>query len=145
MTSQLRVFSFGGGTQSTAALVLAARGEIDFRRFIFANVGEDSENPRTLEYITEHAKPYAERHGIELIEVRKTKRNGATPTLYQLLLSSERSLSIPMYSGDGGPLQRNCTSDFKVRVIARWLKKQGRRRNPLQLPRSASHLTNSTA
>lgn len=43
--SQLRVFSFGGGVQSTAALVLAAQGEIDFTAFIFANVGADSEHP----------------------------------------------------------------------------------------------------
>ena len=34
MTDQLRVFSYGGGVQSTAALVLAAQGKIDFRVFL---------------------------------------------------------------------------------------------------------------
>lgn len=42
---RLRVFSYGGGVQSTAALVLAAQGRIDFPAFVFANVGEDSEHP----------------------------------------------------------------------------------------------------
>jgi hypothetical protein len=31
VTGALRTFSFGGGVQTTAALVLAARGELDFR------------------------------------------------------------------------------------------------------------------
>ncbi|WP_254897837.1 hypothetical protein [Kitasatospora sp. NA04385] len=35
----IRSFSFGGGVQSTAALVLAAQGRIDYRTFLFANVG----------------------------------------------------------------------------------------------------------
>ena len=39
----LRSFSYGGGVQSTAALVLACRREIDFPLFIFANTGDDSE------------------------------------------------------------------------------------------------------
>ena len=47
MTGTLRTFSFGGGWQTTAALVLAARAELDFRTFLFANVGEDSERPAT--------------------------------------------------------------------------------------------------
>ena len=43
----LRVFSYGGGVQSTAALVLASQHKIDFKTFLFCNVGDDSENPAT--------------------------------------------------------------------------------------------------
>jgi hypothetical protein len=50
----IRAFSYGGW-QSTAALVLAAQGHIDFRTFLFANVGDDSEHPATLAYIRDHA------------------------------------------------------------------------------------------
>lgn len=46
----LRVISYGGGVQSTALLVLAASGRIDFRTFLFANVGDDSEHNATLVY-----------------------------------------------------------------------------------------------
>lgn len=40
------------------------RGEIDFPLFIFANVGDDSENPATIAYVEGIAKPYAAEHGI---------------------------------------------------------------------------------
>ena len=63
----LKVFSYGGGVQSTAALVLAAEGTIDYRTFVFCNVGEDSENPATLAYVHEYAQPYAAAHGLNFL------------------------------------------------------------------------------
>jgi hypothetical protein len=39
-----RVVSYDGGVQSNALLVLAAQGRIDYRTFLFANVGDDSEH-----------------------------------------------------------------------------------------------------
>lgn len=59
MTTQLRTFSYGGGVQSTAALVLPAQARIDFPVFLFSNVGDDSEHPDTLRYVEDVAKPYA--------------------------------------------------------------------------------------
>lgn len=121
----IRAFSFGGGVQSTAALVLAARGEIEFPLFIFANVGEDSENPATLDYVETHAKPYAERHGIELCEVRRRRRDGSAETLMQRIERDTRSVPIPMRSAGGAAGHRNCTAEFKIRVIAKELKRRG--------------------
>jgi hypothetical protein len=43
----LRAIAYGGGVQSTNLMVLAARQQIDFRVFLFANVGDDSEHPAT--------------------------------------------------------------------------------------------------
>lgn len=122
----LRAFSFGGGVQSTAALVLASKGEIDFPLFIFANVGEDSENPRTLAYIEEHTKPFAAAHGIELIELRK-RVNGTGPeqTLLQHLERSKTSIPIPVRMANGAPGNRRCTHHFKIRVIGRELRRRG--------------------
>ncbi len=77
-SAPLRSFSFGGGVQSTAALVLAAQGRIDYRTFVFANVGEDSENPGTITYVEKHTRPYAEAHGLTLIELDRVKRDGST-------------------------------------------------------------------
>jgi hypothetical protein len=54
-----RVVSYGGGVQSNALLVLAAQGRIDYRRFLFANVGDDSEHPATLRYVRDVALPSA--------------------------------------------------------------------------------------
>lgn len=121
----MRYFSFGGGVQSTAALVLAAQGKIDFPVFLFANVGEDSENPDTIAYITQVALPYADRHGIELAELSLVRRTGNTETLLGLIERAEHSIPIPVRLASGAFGNRKCTVDFKVKVIARETKRRG--------------------
>lgn len=121
----LRAMSFGGGVQSTAMLVLAAQGKIDFPLAIFANVGEDSENPATLEYVKAFSRPYAEQHGIEFVEARKTLRTGESDTIIQWLNRTERSIGIPMRMANGAPGNRSCTEQFKINVIRKELKARG--------------------
>ncbi|XVU24201.1 phosphoadenosine phosphosulfate reductase [Actinoplanes sp. CA-054009] len=122
----LRVISYGGGVQSTGLLVLAAQGKIDFSIFLFANVGDDSEDPATLQYVEQYARPYAAAHGIQLVELRRTRRDGSTETLHgRLTRPGSRSLPIPVRMSSGAPGTRSCTSDFKIRVVGRWLKAQG--------------------
>jgi 3'-phosphoadenosine 5'-phosphosulfate sulfotransferase (PAPS reductase)/FAD synthetase len=122
----LRVVSFGGGVQSTAMLVLAAAGRIDFAVFLFANVGNDSEYPGTLDYLHQVAKPYAALHGIQLIELHRTRRDGSTETLYgRLTRPGSRSLPIPVRMSNGAPGRRSCTAEFKIRVLGKWLRQHG--------------------
>ncbi len=123
----LHTFSYGGGWQSTAALVLAARGELDYRVFVFANVGDDSEYPGTLAYLRQIAIPFAAANGLELHQVHRTRRDGTPETLYgRLTRPGSRSLPIPVRMPDtGAPGTRACTADFKVRVVARWLREHG--------------------
>lgn len=123
----LRSFSFGGGVQSTAALVLAAEGRIDFPLFLFSNVGDDSENPATLKYVEEYAKPYAADHGIELVELdRVMVRSGEHRTLWgELTREGSKSLKIPVRMSNGAPGTRSCTADYKIKVIGRELKRRG--------------------
>ncbi|KKN74813.1 hypothetical protein LCGC14_0387060 [marine sediment metagenome] len=127
--AQLRTFSFGGGVQSTAALVLAAQERIDFNIFLFANVGDDSENPATLRYVEEYAKPYAAEHGIELHELqripKKGKYKGQIETVYGRCVGDNRSICIPVRLSNGAPGRRNCTTDFKIAVIGRWQREHG--------------------
>lgn len=120
----MRTFSYGGGVQSTAALVLAAQGKIDYPIFLFANVGNDSENPDTLTYVEQIAKPYAKQNGIELIELHNVVK-GESRDLYQHLIGDNRSIKIPVRLSNGAPGNRNCTTDWKIRVIAKWQKKHG--------------------
>lgn len=82
----LRAVSYGGGVQSTALLVLAATGRIDFPLFLMANVGDDSEHPDTLTYVREIAMPYAEAHGIEVQLLDRVKRDGTVETLWGRLM-----------------------------------------------------------
>lgn len=122
----MKVVSYGGGVQSTALLVLAARREIDFRTFLFANVGDDSEHPATLAYVREIAIPYAARAGLDVHELKRRRRDGATETLMQRLNRPDtRSIPIPVRMANGAPGRRNCTADFKIKVVGRWLREHG--------------------
>jgi hypothetical protein len=126
----LRTFSYGGGVQSTAALVLAATGRIDFRTFLFANVGDDSEDPATLEYIDKYARAYAADNGIDLHELRLVRQRGQVAgqveSLYsRLTREGSKSLPIPVRMSNGAPGTRSCTSTYKIQVISRWLKAHG--------------------
>jgi len=107
-------------------LVLAAQNRIPFRTFLFSNVGDDSENPDTLTYHRETALPYAKAAGLELIEVWRTLRNGDRETIYQRINRADtKSVVIPIRGQNGKPMARDCTADFKVRVIGKWLKAHG--------------------
>lgn len=110
-----------------ACLVLAAQGRIDYKTFVFSNVGDDSEHPATLQYLEEFAKPFAELHGLTLHVVDRVKRDGTKETLYQRLTKEgSRSLPIPVRMNEtGAPGTRSCTADFKIRVIAKWQKQHG--------------------
>lgn len=122
----LRVVSYGGGVQSNALLVLAVQGKVDFDTFLFANVGDDSEHPKTLEYVHDVAMPYAKANGIELVELQKKLRDGSVETLVgRMTKPGSRSIGIPVRMSNGAPGNRQCTADFKIRVVAKWLKQQG--------------------
>jgi hypothetical protein len=122
----IQALSYGGGVQSTAMLVLAAQGEIPHRLALFSNVGDDSEHPATLAYFHQVAMPYAEANGIELVELRKYRRTGESESLLQRLMRDDSSVGIPVrMSNSGAPGNRNCTLDFKIRVIAKELKRRG--------------------
>lgn len=132
--SHVRALSYGGGVQSTAMLVLAAERRIDFPVALFANVGDDSENPDTIDYFRDVAQPYAESHGIELVELHKVRRDGSIDTLLQRIERETTSIPIPMRLSMGAPGTRKCTSEFKIRVVAKELRRRGARRdNPAVL------------
>lgn len=125
MTAAVRAVSYGGGVQSTALLVLAAQHRIDYPLFVFANVGDDSENPATLEYVRQHAMPYAEAHGIELAERRRILRDGTERTLLEEIEGQDRSIPIPARMGAGGFGRKKCTDRFKIAVVRRELRRRG--------------------
>ncbi|MEZ0090050.1 phosphoadenosine phosphosulfate reductase [Streptacidiphilus sp. EB129] len=123
----LRSFSYGGGVQSTAALVLAAQGLIDFPLFLFSNVGDDSERKATLRYVEEYSRPFAAEHGIDLVTVHRVmQRTGESRTLWEdLTREGSKSLKIPVRMSNGAPGTRSCTADYKIAVIGRELKRRG--------------------
>lgn len=127
-SASLRVFSYGGGVQSNAVLALQAAGQLrnPYDVFVFANVGADSENPATLEYVENVAKPFAAQHGIALVEVQKTTR-GEPDSILQRIHRTDRSIVIPLRMSGGKPATRACTIDFKIRVVNKWIAEQDAR------------------
>mgnify|MGYP001221135384 FL=1 len=122
----MKVISYGGGVQSTALIVLAAQGEIDYKLALFSNVGDDSENPATIEYVREIATPYAKRHGVEVRTIWKVRRDGSQDTLMDMIDRQKRSIPIPIrMEGTGKPGNRKCTGEFKIKVIAKETKRLG--------------------
>jgi hypothetical protein len=117
-----RVFSYGGGVQSTAALVLASQKKIDFDCFVFCDVGKDSENPGTVAYVRDIAIPFAEKHNIILKEIYR-KKKGEKSTILGNLLSANKSIGIPVYMSNGAPGNRSCTVDYKIIPIDQYIKK----------------------
>lgn len=126
--NNLRVISYGGGVQSTALVVLAAQGKLGrIDAALFSNVGDDSEHPKTLEFVREIAIPWAAQYGINVVELQKTSRSGEVKTLWQdITKEGSRSIKIPVRMSDtGAPGNRSCTADYKIQVVSKWLRQNG--------------------
>lgn len=124
----MRVISYGGGVQSTALVVLAVHGRIGHvDAAVMANVGDDSEHPKTLRYVRDVIAPWAAERGFSVVEVQRRRRDGTTETLMERLTKDgSRSLPIPVRMADtGAPGTRSCTVDFKIRVLQKWVKANG--------------------
>lgn len=119
----LRVFSFGGGVQSMAVVALQSLGVIaPYDEFIFANVGNNAENPSTLNYIKHYALPFMAAHNMVFKEVQKVNRAGNKIDLYDYAIGENKAIPLPVMLSGGSFGKRTCTSDFKVRVIDKYLR-----------------------
>lgn len=121
-----RIFSAGWGTQSTAVIVLQTQGKIKpYDAFVWANVGDDSEHPETIEYYRNYIIPFAARHGIQLVE-RQRIYKGKPISLYRFV-HDVNSMELPLYFSEGGKANRKCTVDFKIEVVNRYLKQESKK------------------
>lgn len=123
----MRTISYGGGVQSTAMIVLACQGRLgDVDAALFCNVGDDSEHPDSIRYVREIMRPWAHERGLPVLELDRVKRDGSVETLYgRLTREGSRSVDIPIRMDNGAPGNRNCTADFKIKVIDKWLRTHG--------------------
>ena len=109
--------------------MLVAQGKIDYRHFVFCNVGDDSENPGTLAYYLKYAVPFAEAHGLSMTELKYIRRDGQEDSIFKRLTRpGGRSIGIPVRMKNGAPGRRSCTVDFTIRRTDRWLRQQGAQR-----------------
>jgi hypothetical protein len=127
----LRTISYGGGVQSTALIVLATQGRIGrVDAALFANVGDDSEHPATLDYVRSVAVPWAAERGLPIHELRRTRKTGVEfDGLHGHIVNhgdpGTLREPIPVRGMNGAPLSRSCTSDWKIGTVGKWLKQHG--------------------
>lgn len=119
----LRTISHGGAVQSTALVLLAMNGTIDFDVALFANVGDDSEHPATLKWVRETMVPLCEERGFPIHELRKTRRDGSVaPSLMETVRDHADPGTLrepfPIRGMNGAPLSRSCTRDWGRKIAA---------------------------
>lgn len=109
------IIHYGGGRQTVAMLILVKRGLIARpNRIVIADTGR--ENPSTWEYRAEIAEPLAQSMGLT-IEI--APRSLAYVDLY----SHQGDLLLPVYTLTG-KLSAFCSTEWKQRVVRRYLKEQ---------------------
>lgn len=113
-TNQTIVFSYGGGRQSVAIVLLCAEGRIPWPdRIIMADTG--LENATTWSYHEKNIQPVLERHHKRLeIAGPQYSRSG--------LYSNNGALIIPVYSLPRGKYSTWCSSEWKRRVRDRYMR-----------------------
>lgn len=122
----IHVLSYGGGTQSTALLLMALNGEIngvipDF--IIFSDTGW--ENQRTYDWVEKVNEYIKKKYNREIII---TQNGNLREDLLQAAVSGERVASIPFFTKDGqgqkGLVRRQCTKEYKIIPVTKEIRKQ---------------------
>lgn len=107
----MRALSWGCGTQSTALAVMAALGELEpLDVVITADTGWER---RATYEIRDFYAAWLRDHGVsvEIISGGDIIQQGAVEHIH-----------MPFFTSDGGPLRRQCTSEFKIKPIKRRLR-----------------------
>ncbi len=130
----IRVLSFGGaGTQSTHLLEQHIQGKIHYDYIIMSDTGAEPD------FIMQQVKWWQHRlaeHNINtpfIITHHGKMPGGIEEMLFRWLKTDYRSLQLPVYTSklddDGneipaGLLPRQCTVDFKIMPVQRWIRYQ---------------------
>ncbi len=109
----MRVISLGWGVQSFTLAAMAALGDIEP---VDAAIHADTTHERTTTY-TFAAKwtPWLEERGVRVVTVSDPQ------PLYESLSLKTDIPAFTASSDGGGQLKRQCTSDWKIYPIRRWL------------------------
>jgi len=122
----MRVISLGWGCQSFALAAMSALGVLPKVDYVI-HADTTHEQQSTYEF-AKRWTPWLEEHGMKVITV--TPNRGTSP-----LANEWGGVFIPAYTiGDGvyGQLRRQCTYEWKVKPIKRWLQKH-RNKEPVEM------------
>lgn len=117
----IHVLSFGAGTQSTAMLLMALKGEFngvipDY--IIFSDTGW--EQPFTYEWVEKVNRYIKEKYNREIITVSE---KSIRADILRAVESGERLASLPFFTkdetGKKGMVLRQCTQEYKIDPVKR--------------------------
>jgi hypothetical protein len=113
------VCSFGGGRQSVGIVALCVIGELPWPdRFVFVDTGW--ENAMTFAYLDRYVDPALASVGRPSVErVRSADYRHAG------IYDARGVLSLPVYTAGNGKLRNHCSTEWKRRVIDRYLRSVG--------------------
>jgi hypothetical protein len=119
----IEAISLGGGSQSSALVILSARGEIDpiAEVAIFSDPG--AEPPEVYSFLDELEEWSRQHNGPEII---RTKREGPALDEWHYKDESETVSRLPLSAlPNGGLWVRDCTRAWKIRPVRRVLRDLG--------------------
>lgn len=115
--ARVLTWSYGGGTQSAAIAVLVARGILPRPEMtVIADTGR--EQTETWTYLQNHVQPLLDTVGVR---VERAHHDGASVDLY----SNRGMLVIPAYTKPAGKFPTYCSTEWKKRVVSRFLRAYG--------------------
>lgn len=113
----MRVLSLGWGLQSFAIAAMAALGELEpLDAAIFADTGHEREG--TYAFAARWA-PWLEERGVRVVTVAAADRS-----VVRRWASSVGAM-VPAFVDDGGMVRRQCTGEWKIEPIKRWVRANG--------------------
>ena len=113
MEQPYRAISWGGGVQSTLLGELSARGDLE-RVDLIAHADLGWERKKTYEIVDFYSARWREMGmRVEILKVGNIEVQGA-----------DEHIHMPFWTSDGGPLRRQCTREFKIRPIRRFIREQ---------------------
>jgi hypothetical protein len=118
----VNVISYGAGKQSTYMLLNALEGKYKFKPD-FAIYSDLQCETKATEMYVNYIKSYVKnRYDFDIIIV--SEGNLMKDIEDYLSGKTKRGCSIPLFSGDtGAPINRQCTSDYKIKPIRQYLQK----------------------
>ena len=112
----MNVLSYGGGKQSVAMCVLASEGILPKPDYIV--IADTSREARsTWDYLRDYMQPYLAQHDLHVDVV---SHDLSTVDLY----GKNGDLLLPAYT-ERGKLPTFCSTEWKARVVKRWLRARG--------------------
>ena len=107
----VNILSSGLGTQSTALVVMAIRGQIQVDHIIFADTGFE---PQSVYDQLELTKKFVNGR----IPIHVVNSGNIKEDTLKSVASGERSASMPFFT-DTGMVMRQCTDEYKIRPVRR--------------------------